>query len=117
MINSEEKNQNPEEIKEQLLVEITKGTPVTEIGKNCGLSASQADAGLVALARDGELSLERITSSLSEDECGEIEAEILFALETAEQSLKPVSERLGGKYPMPLLRMMQAAIRTEVGVE
>ena len=54
---------------------------------------------------------------MSEDECGEVESEILFALETGEQSLKSVSERLGGKYSMPLLRMMQAAIRTEVGVE
>ena len=73
--------------------------------------------GLAALARDGELSLERITATLSEDECGEIEAEILFALEAGEQSLKPVSERLGGKYPVSLLRVMQAAIRTEMGVE
>ena len=115
--NSEEDAPDPEVIREQLLAEISKGTPIAEIGKNCNLSASQSDAALVALARDGELSLERITSAMSEDECGEVESEILFALETGEQSLKSVSERLGGKYSMPLLRMMQAAIRTEVGVE
>ena len=115
--NSEEDDPDPEVIREQLLAEISKGTPIAEIGKSCNLSATQSDAALVALARDGELSLERITSAMSEDECGEVESEILFALETGEQSLKSVSERLGGKYSMPLLRMMQAAIRTEVGVE
>ena len=117
VVNSTDKISDPEDLKKQLMAEIKKGTSVMEAGGNCGLPASQADAALVALARDGELSLERITNTLSEDECGEIEAEILFALETEEQSLKPVSERLGGKYPMPLLRMMQAAIRTEAGVE
>ena len=115
--NSEEKALEPEEVRRLLIKEIEKGTPVAEVGGKCNLSVSQADAGLAALARDGELSLERITASLSEDECGEIEAEILFALEAGEQSLKAVSERLGGKYPVSLLRVMQAAIRTEMGVE
>ena len=92
---SEEKALEPDEARRLLIKEIEKGTPLAEVGGKCNLSVSQADAGFAALARDGELSLERITATLSEDECGEIEAEILFALEAGEQSLKPGITRTG----------------------
>jgi len=72
---------------------------------------------LIRLATEGELSLEQITASMAEDESSEVEAEILFAIDTGEKSLKSVSTRLAGKYSMSLLRMIQAAIKTEVGVE
>lgn len=117
VVNGEKTTIDPEEVKVLLLNEISKGTPVHKLASSCKISESQADSVLIRLATEGELSLEQITASMSEDESSEVEAEILFAIDTGEKSLKSVSTRLGGKYSMSLLRMIQAAIKTEVGVE
>jgi len=117
VVEGEKTTIDPEDIKARLLKEISNGTPVHELASSCKISESQTDTALIRLATEGELSLEQITASMSEDECSEVESEILFAIDTGEKSLKSVSARLGGKYSMSLLRMMQAAIKTEVGVE
>ncbi len=115
--NNNQSNSDPAKIRSQVLREVKAGTPLSEIAGKCGLAASVADKHLIALARKGDLSLDAITAGLSDAESGEIEAEILFAIDAGEQSLAPVAERLGGKYAIPLLTMMHAAIRMEVDIE
>jgi len=71
---------------------------------------------LISLARDGELSIDWVTGSLTDDESSQIEAEILFAIDAGEKSLQSAYERLEKKYPMSLLRMVEAVIKNEVEV-
>ena len=115
-INNRQANADPINIRSRVLDEFKTGTPWNKIADQCELTKTEADKHLVALARSGDISLDSITAELTEDECGEIEAEILFALETGEKSLEPIAERLGGKYPIVLLKMIHAVIRTEVDI-
>lgn len=117
-INSTEKESlSDEEIRTRLLAELNNGTSIDAIAAKSGIPQSKTDSGLVALARDGQLTIETITAELSEAQQQEIEAEILFAIDTDEQSLQPVSERLGGRYSLSLLRVVQAVVKNEAGVE
>lgn len=114
---AEKKTVDPEVVKDNVVAEIKKQTPLSEIAARCDLPDAQIDAVLVGLARDGEITLDTITAGYTEEQCGEIESEVLFAIDSGEASLKQVHDRLEGKYPMALLRMVQAAIKTEVGVD
>jgi len=87
-INSTEKESlSDEEIRTRLLAELNNGTSIDAIAAKSGIPQSKTDSGLVALARDGQLTIETITAELSEAQQQEIEAEILFAIDTDEQSL------------------------------
>lgn len=108
---------DPDKIRAQIVSEVKSGTALSKIAERCDLSTSQVDKTLIALAHMGELSVDAITAGMSEDEIGEIESEILFAIDTGEQSMQQASVRLGEKYPVSVLTMMHAAIRTEVDVE
>jgi len=115
--NSEKEVFSDQEIQTRLLAELSKGTAIDSMVESSGIPQAKVDGGLVALASDGRLTLDAIASHLSEEQQQEIEAEILFAIDTGEQSLKPVSESLGGKYSLSFLRVMQSAIKSEAGVE
>jgi len=115
--NSEKDVLSDQEIQTRLLAELSKGTAIDSMVESSGIPQAKVDGGLVALASDGRLTLDAIASHLSEEQQQEIEAEILFAIDTGEQSLKPVSESLGGKYSLSFLRVMQSAIKSEAGVE
>ncbi len=117
VINQENNTPDADDIRRRLVLELDKGTDILDMAARCKLTQSHVDIGLIALAKEGDLPLDRIASVFDEDERNELEAEILFAIDTGEQSLKPVHERLDGKYPMALLRLVQAAIKTEVGIE
>ena len=115
--NTEKESLSDEEIQAKVLAELGKGTSIDAIAVKSGMPQAKIDSGLVALARNGQLSIETITSGLNEEQQQEIEAEILFAIDAGEQSLQPVSERLGGRYSLSLLRVVQAAVKCEAGVE
>ncbi len=114
---SGKRESDPAKIRSQVTQEIKAGTPINEIAGRCGLSSAQVDKHLIALALKGDLSLDVITADLSEDDAAEIEAELLFAIDTGETSMESVAERLSGKYPISLLTMMHAAIKTEVDID
>jgi len=115
--NSEKDVLSDQEIQTRLLAELSKGTAIDSIVESSGIPQAKVDGGLIALASDGRLTLDAITSHLSEEQQQEIEAELLFAIDTGEQSLQPVSESLGGKYSLSFLRVMQSAIKSGAGVE
>ena len=106
-----------DEIRRKLLLELRNNASLDELKDQCGLTQTQVDTGLVALAKEGKLSLEVVTASLTTEQQDELEAEILFSIDSDEKSLKPVFERLEGRYPMPLLRMMHQLVKNEMGVE
>ena len=115
--NTEKESLSDEEIQSRLQTELSKGTPIDAMAANSDLPQAKIDSGLVALASAGELTIEAITSDLNEEQQQEIEAEILFSIDTGEQSLQPLSERLGGRYSLSLLRVARAAVKSEAGVE
>jgi len=114
VINNESNVADPDDVKRRVLAQVTKGLLIGDISQACGLPESQVDRALIGLAREGELSLERITESFDDSERGEIEAEILFAIDAGENSLQSAHARLNKKYPMSLLRMVEAVIKIEV---
>ena len=111
---SKKENLSEEDMKSRVLAELNLGTRISDIAAKCGLSESKTDSVLIALARAGQLSVDTVTAELNEDQQQEIEAEILFAIDTDEKTLQPVFERLEGKYPLSLLRIVQAAVKREV---
>ncbi len=117
VINNQETEVDPEEIKQKLRLELDRGTDITALAVGCQLEQSIVDTSLIALAREGELGLDRITAALPEEQREELEAEILFAIDTGEKSLKPVHGRLKAKYSMGFLRLLQTAIKAEVGLD
>ena len=116
-INNSQHATDPAKIRAQVLDAVKSGTPLNEISDHCGLSASQTDKCLIALARIGELDHDAITAGFSEQECSELEAEILFSIDAGEKSLEPAFERLNGKYTMWVLKLMHASISSELHVD
>ncbi len=113
-INSQSEHVDPAKIRKQVMQAMNSGTPSDKIADHLGLPAKQVDNTLIALIRDGQLGIDQFTAELSEHECGEIEAEILLALDASEQPLELVAKNLGGKYSMPLLTVMYQSVRSEI---
>ena len=116
-INNRQPAIDPVKIRAQVLDAVKSGIPLNTIADHCGLSSAHTDKCLIALARTGKLYLDAITVGFSEQECSELEAEILFSIDAGEQSLEPAFERLKGKYSMQVLKLMHATISAELHVE
>ena len=61
--------------------------------------------------------MDKITESLSDDERGSLEAEVLFMLDTGDHSISTMYENFDGKYTIEFLRLVQSAMKSELGVE
>ena len=107
----------PEVIEQKLLAEIQSGTSLKKLASVCNFPQGQVDSGLIALSRQGGLGMEKIAESLSDEERSNLEAEVLFLMDTGDYSLSTVYEHFDRKYTKEFLRLVQMAMKSEMGVE